>query len=145
MHFQSVRYTTELPFRGVWYTAEPTFCQISPWIFGKNRNRPRVHLMGPGGAIWWKTNTQKSPGTVPLKSDEIFAYSKSGSMFYFQKAALNTHFRLHIVEEKIPAIVFLLFCNLARQNACQFQFIRSKEGGRGRRGREVTKSEKGSQ
>jgi len=46
-----LRYTVESPFRGVSYTAETTFYGISRQIFRKNRNRPRVPLVGPGGAI----------------------------------------------------------------------------------------------
>jgi hypothetical protein len=33
--------------------------RISLWIFGKNRNRPSVPIMGPGEAIWWKNQHQK--------------------------------------------------------------------------------------
>ena len=60
----------ERQLRGVSYTAEQTFCQISLRIFGKNPNRRSVPLMGPGGNTVFdeKTNTKKSCDTVPLKS-----------------------------------------------------------------------------
>jgi len=32
----------------------------------KNQNGPRTSLMGPGGAVWEKTDFKKSPETVPL-------------------------------------------------------------------------------
>jgi len=32
----------------------------------KNQNGPRTSLMGPGGAVWEKTDHKKSLETVPL-------------------------------------------------------------------------------
>ena len=40
--------------------------QISPWIFGKNPNHPRVPLRGPGGPIWCKKPTLKNLVTLSL-------------------------------------------------------------------------------
>ena len=37
--------------------------------------------MGPGEAIWWKTNTEKSRGTVPL-SDSSAVYTQNSSFFF---------------------------------------------------------------
>ena len=59
--FQKVLLLIDSP---VYLTPRKRFLiQMSLWIFIKNRNRPRVPVMGPGGAIWWKNTT------VPLSNN----------------------------------------------------------------------------
>ena len=78
--FRGVRYNAKPSFRGASYTAEPTFCSM--WIFGKKWKRPRVSLRGPGGALWWKTNTKKSRDTVPkVENSPVFVKPVSGNTF----------------------------------------------------------------
>jgi len=40
--------------------------QLSPQIFGKNQNHPRVPLRGPGGPTWCKKPTLKNLETLSL-------------------------------------------------------------------------------
>ena len=64
--------------------------RISLWIFVKNWNRRSVFLMGTGGAIWWKNNTQKSLDTVPLILHGSRILTKDNNMNFRKK-----HYKLH--------------------------------------------------